>query len=102
MCQFISSGSLESVYLIIYFNGTNFELWKLKVEDILVDCDMWVVVSKKKPSGMEQEDTVLIDQKEKTLVRLCLADSILLNINDEKLHILYGRSLEIFIGKNPW
>ena len=31
------------------FNGMNFELWKLKIEDILVDSDMWVVESINKP-----------------------------------------------------
>ena len=38
------------------FNGMNFELWKLKVQDILVKCDMWGVVSKKNLLGMRQED----------------------------------------------
>jgi hypothetical protein len=27
------------------FNGQNFELWKLKIEDLLVDREQWVVVS---------------------------------------------------------
>ena len=35
------------------FDGTNFELWKLKVENMLVDQDLWVVVSGNKPSGMK-------------------------------------------------
>ena len=26
------------------FNGQNFELWKLKMEDLLVDREQWVVV----------------------------------------------------------
>jgi hypothetical protein len=26
------------------FNGHNFELWKLKMEDLLVDREQWVVV----------------------------------------------------------
>jgi hypothetical protein len=25
------------------FNGQNFELWKLKIEDLLVDREQWVV-----------------------------------------------------------
>ena len=90
---------MESVYLIIYlviemastwiieiekFNGTNFELWKLKVEDILVDHDLWVFVSSNKPSSMKKEDQVLIDRKAKELIMLCLADSFLLNVHEEK------------------
>ena len=26
------------------FNGKSFELWKLKMEDLLVDKDQWIVV----------------------------------------------------------
>jgi hypothetical protein len=26
------------------FNGKHFELWKLKIEDLLVDRDQWIVV----------------------------------------------------------
>jgi hypothetical protein len=26
------------------FNGKNFELWKLKMEDLLVDKEKWIVV----------------------------------------------------------
>jgi hypothetical protein len=26
------------------FNGKNFELWKLKMEDLLVDRDQWIVM----------------------------------------------------------
>jgi hypothetical protein len=28
----------------IEFNGKNFELWKLKMEDLLVDKEQWMVV----------------------------------------------------------
>ena len=35
------------------FDGTNFELWKLKVEDMLVDQDLWIDVLGNKPSGMK-------------------------------------------------
>eukprot|EP00253_Pinus_taeda_P032199 PITA_32199 len=35
-----SSGKIE----IEKFNGQSFELWKLKMEDILVDKDQWIVI----------------------------------------------------------
>eukprot|EP00253_Pinus_taeda_P016635 PITA_16635 len=35
-----SSGNIE----IEKFNGQSFELWKLKMEDLLVDKDQWIVV----------------------------------------------------------
>jgi len=38
------------------FNGSNFELWKLKMEDMLVDHDLWEAVSGTKPIVMSQED----------------------------------------------
>ena len=38
------------------FTSMDFELRKLKVEDILVDCDMWVVVFENKPLSMKQEN----------------------------------------------
>ena len=31
------------------FNGSNFELWKLKIENMLVDRDLWDAVSSMKP-----------------------------------------------------
>eukprot|EP00253_Pinus_taeda_P034646 PITA_34646 len=36
----VSSGKIE----IEKFNGQRFELWKLKMEDLLVDKDQWIVV----------------------------------------------------------
>ena len=35
-----SSGKIE----IETFNGQSFELWKLKMEDLLVDKDQWIMV----------------------------------------------------------
>jgi len=35
-----SSGKIE----IEKFNGQSFELWKLKMEDLLVDKDQWIVI----------------------------------------------------------
>ena len=36
----VSSSRIE----IDKFNGKNFELWKLKMEDLLVDKEQWIVV----------------------------------------------------------
>lgn len=62
------------------FNGNSYELWKLSMEDLLVDRDLWVALSGSKPSGMKQEDWDLAYRKAKGLIRLCLADSVLLNV----------------------
>ena len=39
------------------FNGQNFELWKLKMEDLLVDKEQWTAVDPgTKPIGVSTED----------------------------------------------
>ena len=67
------------------FNGSNFELWKLKMEDMLEDCNLWEVASLPvRPATMSQVDWDLKDQKAKDLITLYLANSVLLNVLDEK------------------
>ena len=66
------------------FNGNNFELWKLKMEDMLEDRDLWEAASLPvRPAAMSQADWDLKDQKAKGFIRLYLADLILLNVLDE-------------------
>jgi len=63
------------------FNGQSFELWKLKMEDLLVDKDQWIVVDPgTKPSGVSDEEWKKLDWKEKSTIRLCVLDSVLLNV----------------------
>ena len=48
-----SGGKIE----IEKFNGQSFELWKLKMEDLLVDKYQWIVVDLgTKPRAMSDED----------------------------------------------
>ena len=66
------------------FNGSNFALWKLKMEDMLEDHDLWEVDSLPiRPTTMYQEYWDLKDQKSKGLIRLCLENSFILNVLDE-------------------
>jgi len=44
----VSNGKIE----IEKFNGQSFELWKLKMEDLLVDKDQWIVVD----PGINQQE----------------------------------------------
>jgi len=45
----VSSGKIE----IEKFNGKSIKLWKLKMEDLLVDKDQWIVVDPStKPTTM--------------------------------------------------
>ena len=78
-----SSGNIE----IEKFNGESFELWKLKMEDLLVDKDQWITVDLgTKPTKMSDEDWVHLDQKEKITVRLCILDLVLLNVFREAMN----------------
>jgi hypothetical protein len=64
------------------FNGKSFELWKLKMEDILVDRDQWIMVDPgTAPIGTFADDCKKMDRKAKSTIRLCLSDSILLNVS---------------------
>ena len=73
----VSSSRVE----IKNFNGQNFELWKLKMEDLLVDKEQWVAVDLgTKPTTMSKEDWDKLDRKARTTIFLCLLDLVLLNV----------------------
>ena len=77
-----SSGKIE----IEKFNGQSFELWKLKMEDLLVDKDQWIVVDLgTKLTGVSNEEWKKLDQKEKSIIRLCVSNSVLLNVSGEAM-----------------
>eukprot|EP00253_Pinus_taeda_P021756 PITA_21756 len=102
-----SSGKIE----IEKFNGQTFELWKLKMEDLLVDKDQWIAVDPgTKPTRVSNEEWKKLDRKAKSTIRLCVLDSVLLNVLGEatvkalwdKLRTLYqSKSLvnKLFLRK---
>ena len=66
------------------FNGQNFELWKLKMEDLLVDQEQWIVVdSSTKPAATSQDDWDKLERRVRSTIRLCLSDFVLLNVSGE-------------------
>ena len=66
------------------FNGKIFELWKLKMEDILVERYQWIAVDPGiAPTRTSTDDWKILDQKEKSTIRLCLSNSVLLNVSEE-------------------
>ena len=66
------------------FNGHNFELWKLKMEDLLVDKEQWAVVDPgTKPTCVSTEDWEKVDIKARSMICLCLSDLVLLNVSRE-------------------
>ena len=73
-----SSGKIE----IKKFNGQSFELWKLKMEDLLVYKDQWIAVDPgTKPMAMSDEDWKKLDWKAKSTIRLCVSDLVSLNLS---------------------
>ena len=68
------------------FSGTNLEMWKLKIEDLLIDWDLWDVVHEKKLRPIDPTLPIeydVRDRKDKSLIRLCLTNPILINFHDE-------------------
>ena len=60
-----SSGKIE----IKKFNCQSFELWKLKMEDLLVDKDQWIVVDPgTKPMAVFDEEWKKLDRKAKSTI----------------------------------
>ena len=75
-----SSGKIE----IEKFNGQSSELWKLKMDDLLVDKDQWIVIDLgTKPMGVSDEEWKKLDWKAKSTIWLCVLDSVLLNVSGE-------------------
>jgi len=63
--EMVSSGKIE----MEKFNGQSFDLWKPKMEDILVDKDQWIVVDHgTKPTGVSDEEWKKLDWKEKSII----------------------------------
>jgi hypothetical protein len=88
------------------FNCKNFELWKLKMEDLLVDKEQWITMdpgtqpigtpstitqatgtqaTSTPTTGMSKEDWDKLDRRARSNIRLFLEDSVLLNVSGESI-----------------
>ena len=66
------------------FNRQNFEMWKLKMEDLLVDKEQWAIMDPStKPIAMSSEDWDKLDRKARRMILLFLSDLVLLNVFGE-------------------
>ena len=65
------------------FDGTNFELKKLKMENFLVDLDIWDIIFEIKPNSMKDKERKVLEKKVRSLIRICLVNSLLLNFLEE-------------------
>ena len=54
------------------------------MEDLLVDKEQWATVYPgTKPIGVSTKDWEKLDREERSMIHLCLSDSILLNVSRE-------------------
>eukprot|EP00253_Pinus_taeda_P005334 PITA_05334 len=69
------------------FNGQNFSLWKMQMEDYLHQKVLYLPLGgkTKMPMGMTDEEWKLLDRKALITVRLCLAASGAFNISKETM-----------------
>eukprot|EP01018_Ginkgo_biloba_P027656 Gb_41806 [translate_table: standard] len=86
------------------FNGKNsFELWKLKVRDLLVQQGLQKALAgkAKKPTSMTDEDWEDLDARALSTIRLCLADDVLFNIaGEETTSGLWTRLESLYMTKS--
>ena len=66
------------------FNGKSFELWKLKMEYLLVNRDQRIAMDPgTAPTGTSIDDWKKLGRKAKRTIKSCLFDSVLLNVSEE-------------------
>jgi hypothetical protein len=68
------------------FNGQNYQLWKMHMEDYLYQKDLFLPLGgiEKKSTTMKDEEWEVLDRKALGTIRLSLATSVAFNISKEK------------------
>eukprot|EP00253_Pinus_taeda_P008262 PITA_08262 len=69
------------------FNGQNFSLWKMQMEDYLYQKDLYLPLSgkTKKLTAMTDEEWNLLNRKELRTIRLCLVALVAFNTSKETM-----------------
>jgi hypothetical protein len=78
--------SEDGKFRVKKFNGQNYQLWKMQMEDYLYQKDLFLPLSgvAKKPAAMKDEEWEILDRKALGTIRLSLAASVAFNISKEK------------------
>jgi hypothetical protein len=78
--------SEDGKFRVEKFNGQNYQLWKMQMEDYLYQKDLFLPFSgvAKKPMAMKDEEWEILDRKALGTIRLSLATSVAFNISKEK------------------
>ena len=85
------------------FNGQNYQLWKMQMEDYLYQRDLYLSLSGKTKKSTSMIDTKwdILDTKALRTIRLCLAASVAFNITKETTTEGLMSELPNYM-KNPW
>eukprot|EP00253_Pinus_taeda_P023693 PITA_23693 len=67
------------------FNGQNYQLWKMQMEDYMYQRDLYLPLSRKtkKSTSVTDKEWNILDRKALGTIRLCLAASVAFNISKE-------------------
>jgi hypothetical protein len=82
----VGAMSEDGKFRVEKFNGQNYQLWKMQMEDYLYQKDLFLPLSgvAKKPVAMKDEEWEILDRKALGTIRLSLAASVAFNISKEK------------------
>ena len=72
------------------------------MEDLLVDQEQWITVDPvTKPTATSQEDWDKLERRARSTIRLCLSDSVLLNVSGEDSAVKLWEKLAFVSIKIP-
>ena len=76
----------EGKFRVEKFNGQNYQLWKMQMEDYLYQKDIFLPLGRvaNNPSTMKDEEWLVLDRKALVTILFCLAVSVAFNILKEK------------------
>ena len=75
----------EGKFRVDKFNGQNYQLWNMQMEDYLYLKDLYLLLGEKakQPAAMKDEEWEVLDRKALGTIRLCMALSVAFNISKE-------------------
>ena len=76
----------EGKFRVEKFNGQNYQLWKMQMEDYIYQKDLYFPLGRKEKylAAMKDEEWEVLDRKALGTIRLCLDSSVAFNILKEK------------------
>jgi hypothetical protein len=82
----VGAMSEDGKFRVEKFNGQNYQLWKMQMEDYLYHKDIFLPLSRvaKKSVAMKDEEWEILDRKALGMIRLSLVASVAFNISKEK------------------